>query len=260
MSHKLTVAAVQMPITKNVGRNLRVMAAAIGRLAHRKVRLAVFPECCLSGYLVPAKDRNWPAIHAGIARLQQLARANRMALVFGTAFRSGKRLPYNSVLAVDERGRMVSRYDKCHLIGGDHDCFRPGTRLPEVFALAGARVAMQICFDVRFPEPARLAALSGAQLVTYSFAGFGKGGWKLPVMEGHLRSRAAENGVFVAAANAAHRVLIAASRILGPDGLDLAAARPGRAGEIVAATAPPEAHHKFLHDRRPDLYSLRSNG
>jgi len=260
MPRKVKIAAVQMPITKDVGRNLRVMAAAVGRLSRKRVKLAVFPECCLSGYMVPPKQRDWPAIQAGVERLRELARARRMALVFGTAQPNGARKPFNSVLAADERGRIVARYDKCHLIRGDKKFFAPGRRLFRVIRLAGVRLAMQICFDSRFPEAARLAALAGAQLITYSFAGVGKNNWKLPVLEGTLRCRAAENGVFVCAANAAHRVMIVASRILGPDGLDLAAARPGRAGEIVAAIAPPEAHHKFLHDRRPDLYRLAGNG
>ena len=258
MPVRTRAAAVQMPFGNCVPENLAAMEAAVGRLARRKVKLAVFPECCLSGYLVPAPERDWPAILAGVERMRELACERRMAIVFGTALpnENARRLPFNSVLALDERGRTVSRYDKCHLMPGDRDCFAPGRKLPEVFRLAGLKVAMQICFDVRFPEPARAAALSGAEILTYSFAGFGSGGWKLPVMEGHLRSRAAENGAFAIGANCAHRVMIVTSRIVDPDGLDLAAAPVRRAVEIVADIEPAKAHRKFLRDRRRDLYPL----
>jgi predicted amidohydrolase len=247
-----------MPFGNRVAANLRTMAAAVARLKRRGVRLAVFPECCLSGYMVAPEQRDWPAIQAGVERLRELARAKKMALIFGTAWPSGGRRPFNSVLAADERGRVVARYDKCHLIRGDRKCFAPGRRLFRVIRLAGVRLAMQICFDSRFPEAPRLAALAGAQLITYSFAGVGKNNWKLPVLEGTLRCRAAENGVFVCAANAAHRVMIVASRILDPEGRDLAAARPGRAAEIVAAINPAKAHHSYLRQRRPDLYQINN--
>lgn len=257
MATSVKIAVVQMPFGDRVAPNLRTMAAAMLRLGRRGVRLAVFPECCLSGYLVPPKKRDWLSIASGVAWVQELAACHRMAIVFGTAWPNGRKPPFNSAVAVDERGRFVSRYDKLHLYGEDNKCFSPGRRLPAVFRLAGIRVAMQVCFDVRFPEPARAAALAGAQLVTYSFAGTGKGAWKLPVIEGHLRSRAAENGVFVAAANRAHRVMIVESRIVGPDGLDLApSVRAGRAGECVATVAPAEAKRTFLKLRRPGLYRL----
>ena len=257
MARSVKVAAVQMPFGDRVGGNLRTMAAAVVRMARRGVRLAVFPECCLSGYLVPPKKRIWMSIASGIAWTQELAAAHRMAIVFGTAWPNGRKAPFNSAVAVDERGRLASRYDKLHLYGEDLKCFSPGRRLPEVFRLAGIRVAMQVCFDVRFPEPARAAALRGAKLITYSFAGTGKGAWKLPVIEGHLRSRAAENGVFVVGANRAHRVMIVESRIVGPDGQDVAApVRVGRAGETVAAIVPAKARREFLRLRRPGIYKL----
>jgi predicted amidohydrolase len=253
---KIKVAAVQMPFGTDVPKSLKTMETAIIRLARKRVRLAVFPECCLSGYLVPAKDRDWPAIRAGVARLRALAREHRMALVFGTAWPSGKPKPFNSVFAVDERGRIVARYDKCHPTKGDLTMFSPGRRLARIIRLAGARLALQICFDVRFPEAARLATLAGAQVLIYSFAAYGKELWKLPVLEGSLRCRAAENGVFLVAANIGDRQLFVASRILGPDGRDLAAAKIGRPDAIVATIDPAKAHHNYPKQRRPDLYKL----
>ncbi|HOX05867.1 MAG TPA: carbon-nitrogen hydrolase family protein [Planctomycetota bacterium] len=254
---KIKVAAVQMPFGTDVPENVKAMEAAIRKLARKRVKLAVFPECCLSGYIVPAKDRDWPAIAAGLSRLRRLAGETRMCLVFGSALPNGRRLPFNSLLAVNERGLLMSVYDKAHLIGGDHQCFSRGRKAPDVVRLAGIKVAMQICFDSRFPELPRLAALSGAQVLVFAFAAFGRDGlWKTPVMEGHLRSRAAENGVFLVAANIGDRNSFVVSRIVNPDGLDLAAANPGRADAIVAEIDPAKAHRKFLPQRRRDLYRL----
>lgn len=255
---RLRVAAVQMRFGANVEKNLATMTAAIGRLARRRAGLAVFPECCLNGYLVPPGDRDWKATAAGVKELRSLAREKKMALVFGLAERNRRGLPLNSVIALDSRGRLAGRYCKQHLISWDRDFFSPGDRPLRVFKLAGLRIAMLICYDIRFPEPARAAALRGAELICYSLAASGSGGWKKPVMEGHLRSRAAENGVFVLAANRLEKVMMMNSRIVDPDGLDLARAPVTHPAEIVAGISPAAAHHRHLADRREDLYSFRS--
>lgn len=241
----------------NVERNLAAMTAAIGRLARRKVDLAVFPECCLSDYVIEPENRDWKAINAGVETLRELARAKRMAIIFGTAEKNGRKKPFNTALAVDKRGQIVGRYRKNHLFAWDRPLFSAGKRRARVFKLAGIKVAMQICYDLRFPEPARLAAGAGAQLVTYSLAAALADPWKKPVMESHVRSRAAENGVFALAANRCHKVMMMRSRIVGPNGLELAAAPAGRAVEIVAEIAPAAATRRHLADRRRDLYHLR---
>jgi len=250
------VAAVQMPFGARVEENLAAMRACLARLARRRVELVVFPECSLSGYLVPPARRNWKKIAAGVEELRALAREKKMAIIFGSAEPRGSGKPWNTAYAVDRTGRIVSRYRKSHLIDYERGHFSPGTEAPEVFSLCGLRVVMQICFDVRFPEPVRLAALAGAELAAWLFAAAGKNAWKVPVMEGHLRSRAAENGLYVVAANKADRIMMMFSRILDPDGLDLAVAGLGRREELVASIDPAEAHHEFLGIRRKDLYSL----
>ncbi len=254
MGRSVRVAAVQMRFGAHVAENLATMESAILRLARRKIDIAVFPECCLNGYLVPAEERDWKATAAGVKALKALAREKRMALVFGLAERNAKKLPYNSVLALDKRGVIAGRYSKQHLISWDREFFAPGRRKAKLIKLAGLKLATLICYDIRFPEPARGAALKGAELLCYSLAASGSGGWKKPVMEGHLRSRAAENGLFVVAANRLEKVMMMNSRIVDPDGLDLAKAPMNRAIEIVTEIDPRSADHKHLADRRRDLY------
>jgi predicted amidohydrolase len=257
MAGRIRVAAVQMPFGPDVAANVATMEAVIRRLARRGVKLAAFPECCLSDYLVAPAERDWAAISAGMAEVGRLARSARMALVYGTAERNGRRRPHNTVLALDARGRVAGRYRKVHLFAWDRPLFTPGKSPPRVIRLAGLRVAMQVCYDLRFPEGARLAALSGAELVTYSLAAATADAWKKPVMEAHLASRAAENGIYALAANRCHRVMMMRSGVYGPDGLRLGLAPAGRAAEVVVEVDPRGADHRHLRDRRADVYSLR---
>ena len=104
MSRSVRIVAVQMPFGTYVAKNLAAMTAAVKRLARRSVDLAVFPECCLSDYVVAPKDRDWRAIDAGVEAMRELARARRMAIIFGTAERNGRKKPFNSTFALDMGG------------------------------------------------------------------------------------------------------------------------------------------------------------
>ena len=71
---------------KGVSLQDTTMTAAVGRLARRRVDLAVFPECCLNGYLVPAGERDWirtlaarTAVFLGLRRLRERDAASSRA-------------------------------------------------------------------------------------------------------------------------------------------------------------------------------------
>ncbi|MNT44863.1 2-oxoglutaramate amidase [compost metagenome] len=113
---------------------------------------------------------------------------------------------YNTSLAFNPRGERVARYDKIHLFG-----FTRGTesydesrtilagRTPVSFDAPCGRVAMSVCYDLRFPELYRgLAAGDGTSLIlmpaafTYTT---GQAHWEIL-----LRARAIENQCYVLAA------------------------------------------------------------
>ena len=254
---KLRVGAVQMPVTHDVNTNMMRIEGFLDALRRRRVDVAVFPECAVSGYLVPRRKLDPVALHKATARLRTLARRSRIALVVGTTeVRRGKCC--NTALAIDKAGRIAARYDKAHLIGDDHTCYTPGSKLPPVFTLCGARAAIEICFDVRFPEHARMAALGGARVLFTIFNAGESGAWKKPVLGALVRARAAENTIYHVAANAAHRVQMVASAIVAPDGLTLAEAKPPEAPAVLVADLDmAKATGSLLDVRRSGLYELK---
>lgn len=254
---KLRVAAVQMPVTPDVDANMMRIAGILAALARRRVHVATFPECAASGYLIRPEKLDAARLRRATGELRSLARRHRIALVAGTTeIRRGR--AYNTALAIEKTGRIVMRYDKAHLIGDDAKCYGRGRRLPRVFRLAGARVAIEICYDVRFPELARLAALGGAQVLFTLFNAGGRAAWKKPVLSALVRARAAENAIWHVAPNAVHRVQMVASAIVRPDGLAAAEARPAeRPAVLVADLDLSRATRALLADRRPGLYEMR---
>jgi predicted amidohydrolase len=96
------------------------------------------------------------------------------------------------------------------------------------------KIAPCICFDIRFPEVARRAALMGAQILAVP-AEFPRP--RLDVWQTLLRARAIENQFFVVAANRVGRDSTGAffghSAIIGPTGEVLAEA--GEDEEVLMA-------------------------
>jgi len=43
--------------------------------------------------------------------------------------------------------------------------FTPGSSPPEIINFEGWKVAVIICYEIEFPEPARVLAIQGAQLI-----------------------------------------------------------------------------------------------
>ena len=111
---------------------------------------------------------------------------------------------YNTSVLLSPSGAVVTTYRKLHLMDAlgvrESTYVVPGDRPSPVVEVAGARVAIAVCFDLRFPELFRLYALAGAELVAVPAAWY-RGPLKEEVLHALARARAIENTVYVAVAN-----------------------------------------------------------
>lgn len=247
-----------MRVTADLDANFRSISRAIRRAAAEGARLLVLPECAISGY---------PPLHHGsisdidtlrIAEMNgeicEMARRHSIWVVLGTILMSSSGL-LNSALVISDEGEIVGRQDKLHLMSGDREFFAPGVGA-QVFDIAGMPVGVLVCYDVRFPEASRYLRESGAQVVVYILNACGGETWKLPVLEGTFRCRAAENSCFVMAVNAAGPLQMATSRICEPMGLDLAAARRDTPQMLFADIDLSATKRGYFHDRRTDQFAV----
>ncbi|MCX6657816.1 MAG: carbon-nitrogen hydrolase family protein, partial [Euryarchaeota archaeon] len=166
-----------------------------------KGKIVIFPELNLTGYM-PRDDLFGQAETASspmIKAIVRLAKDTKKDIVFGAPMK-GERLPgivYNSCLLAAGTGKLF-RYDKMYL-----PTFGPFEE--RVFFAEGkgvvvgdgrhARIGLMICYDMFFPELAKLETLLGAQiLVNISAAPTTSRPFFRRVMPG----RAVENAIFVA--------------------------------------------------------------
>ena len=153
----------------------------------------------------------------------------------------------------------MGTFDKAHLWALERFYFRSGNELP-VFDTEFGKVGVMICYDMGFPEVARILALKGAELIVCPSA------WceeDHDVWNYNTQCRALENTVFLAAVNRHGRendlYMGGHTRVCNPRGAVIAELAEEAEGILYAEldfeqlktfrTASP-----YLRDRRPDLY------
>jgi len=202
------VAAVQMVSGGDVTANLAVAGPLIGAAAASGARLVVLPEYFgifgeRATDKVDVRERDGEG--AQQAFLSAEAKRHGVWLVGGTVpiATSDPGRVRSASLVYGPDGRRVARYDKIHLFAftrGDerYDEGRTidaGTK-PLAIELPCGRVALSVCYDVRFPELYRGLGNLALILVPSAFtATTGVAHWHLL-----LRARAVENQCYVLAA------------------------------------------------------------
>lgn len=120
----------------------------------------------------------------------------------------------------------------------------PGTEIPPLLEIAGLRVGLMTCYDVRFPEMARRLALDGADLLVLP-AAWVRGPLKEMHWEVLVTARALENTCYVAATGECGERNIGCSMVVDP--LGVVTARAGEGPALVFADIDPE---RLAHARR----------
>ncbi|MEL6106075.1 MAG: carbon-nitrogen hydrolase family protein [Planctomycetota bacterium] len=235
----------------------------------------VFPECMLTGYAFDSREQA-----AEIALSQEdplfteiadaLARRDQFASI-GFVESAGERL-YNAAALVGPRG-IESCYRKLHLphLGVDRFVDR-GDRPYRVAPLSSSRcpdvrVGLAICYDGSFPEPSRVLALCGADVIAL--------GTNWPDPATHTArivppARSMENHVYFVAANRVGQEngfsFFGRSSICGPDGVVLAESDDNQETVLFAKVDPLVARNKRIErdgqahtidrfaDRCPEFY------
>ena len=108
--------------------------------------------------------------------------------------------PYNTLLV---RGAATASYRKIHLYDSfgyqESKALTAGTLAPVLVDVAGLRLGLMTCYDLRFPELARVLVDHGAEVLVVP-AAWVAGPRKVEHWRTLVRARAIENTVFVVAA------------------------------------------------------------
>jgi len=157
--------------------------------------LVILPETFTTGFSMRACDLAEPMDGPTMAWLLNLSRTSGIAIA-GSLIIKDNGLYYNRFVFVTPAGE-ISFYNKRHLfsIGGESISFTAGDQRIIVNFL-GWRVALYICYDIRFPVWCRNLNDTDLMIFTANWPSSRKEVWKIL-----LKARAIENQVYVAGVN-----------------------------------------------------------
>lgn len=278
---RVNVALAQVqPVTGDKIANLRTFVDYLDRAAEQGAQLVVFPELALTGYGCGDAffDVAEPVPGPATERLSEEARKRNLHVIWGMPERGLPGIVYNSAVLVGPDGH-VGTWRKHTLpghatdLGGpgafpDRRFFRAGNRSP-VFDTPLGRIGMMVCYDVFFPEIARLLVLKGADLLVGIS---GSPSFERPIFEPLVKARAMENTCWFAYCNMAGTeagvTYWGGSRIVGPGTLEtkvpgepIVCQAPYDVEALVCATVDYEQTHRFrplfpvLRDLRAEMYA-----
>jgi len=200
----IKVACLQLPVKQDKYDNIEQLAEIIGDGKTEDADIICLPEMWNCPYVTelfpvnaePEQGDSWLAMSV-------LAKKSGKYIVGGSIPEADGGKVYNTCYVFDRNGNQIGKHRKVHLF----DIFAHGQQVfKESDTLTGGdgfatfdtewcKMAVNICFDIRFPESSRLPALAGAKVI-FNPAAFnmttGPAHWELG-----FRQRAVENQVYM---------------------------------------------------------------
>ena len=253
------VAGIQMDIVwERPAENFRRAESMTGQAANDGARLVVLPEMFATGFSMNAE------LVSGFAEetrsfLSDLSARLAIFILAGFA-EPGDPMPANAASIFDPSGAEILKYRKIHpfSLAGEDRHFMAGASV-ETVEIEGVMVTPLICYDLRFPEPFRMAAAdTDLFCVIANWPRSRRYHWSTL-----LKARAIENQTFVLGVNRTGTgdglEYSGDSVLLQPMGEESAAVEPGSEGYCSGEVDPTEVarirkEFSFLRDRRPELF------
>lgn len=170
---KISVATCYFPVDADIRSNRQYVLNQMRVARQRGADVAHFPEACLSGYagadFESYRGFDWSLLEVCTCEVLALARQLGLWIVVGSTHGlTGRHKPHDSVYVINDRGRLVDRYDKMFCSGQDLVHYSPGNHF-SVFTVKGIRCGVLICADYAYPEMFREYKRRNVQLVFHSF-------------------------------------------------------------------------------------------
>lgn len=233
----------------------------IKQAAEAAAECIIFPEMSFTGVtLNTVKVAEDPKDSRTVQRMKELAKSYNLAIGFGWAAspEGEEKLVTNRFTLLDKGGTVVGEYKKMHpfTYGGESDCYAKGNEIVTVPFL-GRKVALFICYDLRFPEIFQIAAREAdALLVIANWPQIRREHWQTL-----LRARAIETQSYVVGVNCVgmHDGCEYSGDSMAVDSIgNILGMLSGREGILVCDLDDRawSLRHKFSTraDRREDLY------
>jgi predicted amidohydrolase len=261
------VAVVQLRASERKEENLAAARGFVREARGRGADLVAFPE-----FLMAYSPASQPLAELAeiaesvegpfVAALREEARKHRIDVI-ATIYERCAAAPqvYDTALLIDAAGETRALYRKLHLYDAlgfrESEKLRAGDEIARPVASSLGSTGLMICYDVRFPELARLLASAGAEILVCPSA-WVQGEHKLEHWRAMVTARALENGCYVVAPDQTGNLYVGHSLVVDPFGRRLLEMGEEEGLEVTELDlgALREVREKLplLRHRRPDVY------
>ena len=267
MKERITLALAQISSQReNKKENLRKIEELTMRAKEQRADLVIFPELCLTGYVV--RDQLYELAETipgpSTRRIAELTRKTGMHVIFGMPELSEKTKAtiYNTAVFVGPEGvigKYHKRYLPTHSVFEEKRYFRPGYQTA-AFDTPLGNIGLCICYDLFFPEVTRLTRLAGAQLIVCISA---SPSVRRSYFETLTAARALENTAFLAYVNLVGvedgLQFWGGSRLVSPTGDIISKAKYDEEDFVLCEVdfkdiRPAETFIPTLRDLRPEIF------
>ena len=159
--------------------NVAKAADNVAAAASRGASVVCLPELFRTQYFCQREDHALfdeaePIPGPTVERFASVAREHRVTVFVPVFERRSAGVYHNTTAVVGPDGTLLGRYRKMHIpddpLYYEKFYFAPGDLGFPTFPIAAGRAGVLICWDQWYPEPARIEALSGAELLFYPTA------------------------------------------------------------------------------------------
>jgi len=267
--NKIAVAQLKSSTDKNV--NIETALALIAEARNQGADSIAFPEFLMAFSPASqsaaelteiAESTDGPFIRS-LRAAAKAAGISAIVTIYETAPVANR--VYDSAVWIDAAGNIASVYRKLHLYDAfgfkESDKFHPGDDIAPLVKSGDNQFGTMICYDLRFPEMARMLTLQGANVLVAP-SGWVQGDLKVEHWQTMIKARALENGCYVIAPGQVGNIYIGHSMAVDPLGRTLVdlGEKEDLAIVEVDLNLVRETREKLplLQNRRTDVYARRA--
>ena len=212
----VSIGLIQTTVSDDIAANMKKTIERIEEASRKGAQIVCLQELYRTKYFPQEKKQDVSKLAETIPgestrAFSELAKKKKIVIIAPIFEKNSNGKYYNSAAIIDANGKILGSYRKVHIPNDqffhEKNYFEQGDQGYCVHKTQYARVGVLICYDQWFPEPARINALKGAEIIFYPTAiGWIKGhtssdgdwhdAWKTV-----QRAHAIANGIHVAAVN-----------------------------------------------------------
>jgi len=272
----VTIALIQTRVSENIESNIANTLTMIEKAVEKSAQIIAIQELFQTPYFPQWENINkddYAETLKGFTVSEMKKAANRLGVTLIVPIYEKKNGKYfNTALVISKKGKLIGQYQKTHIPHDpgfyEKEYFEEGNSGYKIFSADGVKFAVLICYDQWFPEAARMARLSGAEIIFYPTAignihdSNEEGDWH-DAWETVQRGHAISNSLYVAAINRVGREgninFWGQSFVSDPFGKILKCASATRQETLVVEIDLKKNNFYaegwgFLDNRRPDTY------